>query len=92
MSFSFYWREEDDLPFRLCVKYKDGRTIVEEYKGNLRYGINDIVWDNLDTKAWKNGEIEYIEFCFDDKNIGTELPARKVYFESLSLYKVAEDN
>ena len=92
VSFSFYWGGEDDLPFRLCVKYKDGRTIVEEYKGNLRYGINDIVWDNLDTKAWKNGEIEYIEFCFDDKNIGTELPARKVYFESLSLYKVAEDN
>jgi hypothetical protein len=91
-SFSFYWGGDSSLPFRLCVKYKGGRAIVEEYKGKLKKGMNEVIWGNLNTKAWKNGEIEYIEFCFDDKSIGTALPARKVYFETLSLYYVAEDN
>ena len=91
VSFSFYWGGSSSLPFRLCVKYKDGRAIVEEYKGNLKKGMNEVIWGNLNTKSWKTGEIEYIEFCFDDKNIGTELPARTVYFESLSLYYAAED-
>lgn len=84
--FSFYYDGEGSLPFRLCVKYKNSLSIVEEYKGYLTNGINEIIWGNLNTKSWKNGEVEYIEFCFDDKNIGTAIAFRKVYFEGMTFY------
>lgn len=84
--FTFYWDGEGNLPFRLCVKYAKSKSIVEEFKGNLKPGLNSITWGNLNTKSWKNGEVQYIEFCFDDQNIGTSIPARIVYFGGMAYY------
>ena len=86
LAINFYYGGDDPLSFRLCVKYKNNRAIVEECKGTLNKGFNSIIWGNLNSKSWKNGDIEYVEFCFDDQSIGSALPARIVYFESISLY------
>lgn len=83
--FNFY-NEGEKIPFKLYAKYENNRSIFGEYTGYLSSGKNEIVWANLNTKSWKYGDIEFLEFCFDDQITGTALPSRKVYFEGMSLY------
>lgn len=83
--FNFY-NPGEKLPFKIYAKYKNNRSIFGEYSGYLEKGSNEIVWANLNSKSWKYGEIEFLEFCFDDQTSGTALPSRKVYFEGMALY------
>lgn len=87
--FKFYFKPENTaemLRFRVCVKYKNKLSVEEVYSGSLVNGYNEIVLAG-NRFSWSNGDIERIDFRFDDAATGAAIAARQdIYFAGVTLY------
>ena len=85
----FYFQPENEnetLKIRICIKYKNKLSVEEVFSGSLASGYNEI--SLIGSRfSWTNGEIERIDFRFDDAATGTTISARKdIYFAGVTIY------
>ena len=91
VTFNFEFLPEnvnEELIFKVYIKYKGKITLTEAVGGTLRYGSNEFTWAGLNNMDWTNLEIERIDFRFDDAAVGTKIEARSdIYFKGVTLYE-----
>lgn len=77
---------QETLKVRICIKYKNKLSVEEVFSGSLVNGYNEIAIVG-NRFSWTNGEIERIDFRFDDAATGVTVSARKdIYFAGVTVY------